>query len=188
MSAELLSWRRRPSSIVRPSVNSRFWETATWIQTKLYGKLYRNFEIFVNTAPHGAGNFKTLLLLQFSSDLSQTLWGHWLPWWNPTGCYFSWQSAKFETFVTLWKFNMGVKGKIIKCAISWKRLAVERIRRKFGTHGPMYCIYRLLFMSNSVSSVSSNSVHCAHFRCSDFQKAICPQFLSNFNQTVWEAW
>ncbi len=33
-------------------------------------------------------------LLQFSSDVSQTLWGHWLPWWN-TGYHFSWQSAKF---------------------------------------------------------------------------------------------
>ncbi len=42
---------------------------------------------------YGAGNFKTLHL-QFSSDVSQTLWGHWLPWYN-TGYYFCWQSAKF---------------------------------------------------------------------------------------------
>ncbi len=29
-------------------------------------------EIFVNTGQYGAGSFKILLLLQFSSDLSQT--------------------------------------------------------------------------------------------------------------------
>ncbi len=46
-------------------------------------------EFFLNTGPYGAGNFKTPLL-QFSSDVNQTLWGHWLPW-----CYFSWQLAKF---------------------------------------------------------------------------------------------
>ncbi len=32
-----------------------------------------HFEIFVNTEPYGAGTYKTLLLLQFSSDLGQTL-------------------------------------------------------------------------------------------------------------------
>ena len=32
-----------------------------------------HFEIFVNTEPFGAGNFKTLLLLQFSSDQGQSL-------------------------------------------------------------------------------------------------------------------
>ena len=35
-------------------------------------KIVWYFEIFVNTGPYGAGNFKTLLL-QFSSDVSQTL-------------------------------------------------------------------------------------------------------------------
>ena len=30
------------------------------------------FQIFVNTGPHGAGNFKKLLLPQFSSNLSLT--------------------------------------------------------------------------------------------------------------------
>ena len=30
----------------------------------------------------GTGNFKMLLLLQFSSNLTETLPGHWLQWWN----------------------------------------------------------------------------------------------------------
>ncbi len=30
-----------------------------------------------NTGPYGAGNLKTLLLLQFSSPISQTFWEHW---------------------------------------------------------------------------------------------------------------
>ena len=40
-------------------------------------KILWHFEIFLNAGAYGAGNFKTLLLLQFSSDGSQTLWGHW---------------------------------------------------------------------------------------------------------------
>ena len=64
-------------------------------------KILWHFEMFVNTGACGAGNFKTLLILQFSSDVSQTLWGHWLSWWN-TGYYFSCQSDKFLKFcVTL---------------------------------------------------------------------------------------
>ncbi len=35
---------------------------------------------------------------------------------------------------------MGVNGKILKCAISWKWLIVEQNGWKFGNHGPMYCI------------------------------------------------
>ena len=45
-------------------------------------KILWHFEIFLDRGPYGTGNFKMLLLLQFSSDVSQTLWGHWLPWWN----------------------------------------------------------------------------------------------------------
>ncbi len=31
------------------------------------------FTVFLNTGPYRAGNFKTLLLQQFSSDVSQTI-------------------------------------------------------------------------------------------------------------------
>ncbi len=40
-------------------------------------KILWHFEFFVKTGPYGAGNFKTLLL-QFSANFNQTLWGHWL--------------------------------------------------------------------------------------------------------------
>ncbi len=36
-------------------------------------KILWHFEIFVNTGPYGTRNFKRLFLLQFSSDVSQTL-------------------------------------------------------------------------------------------------------------------
>ena len=45
-----------------------------------------HFEIFVNAGSHGARSFK-ILLRQFSSDLSQTLLGHWLLWWNTGYCF-----------------------------------------------------------------------------------------------------
>ncbi len=52
----------------------------SWGNMKLYiywrsdkMKVLWHFEIFVSTGPYGVGNFKALLLLQFSSDLRQTL-------------------------------------------------------------------------------------------------------------------
>ncbi len=66
--------------------------------------------------PWGAGNVKMLPLLQLSSDLSQTLWGYWLPWWN-RGYYFSWNwPSFFLQNVALW-INMGVDVKMLKCAM-----------------------------------------------------------------------
>ena len=52
------------------------------------------WNFFVNTGPYGAGNFQKIFLLQCSFDVSQTLWGQWLPWWN-TGYYSSGESANF---------------------------------------------------------------------------------------------
>ncbi len=52
-----------------------------------------NSNILLTQEHMGLEIFKTLLLLQFWSDVNQTLWGYWLPWWN-TSCYFSWRSAK----------------------------------------------------------------------------------------------
>ncbi len=41
-----------------------------------------HFEFFVNSEPYGAGNFKTLFPLWFSSNFSQTSREHWLAWWS----------------------------------------------------------------------------------------------------------
>ncbi len=60
-------------------------------------------------------------------------------------------------------FNMGVNGKIIKCAISWKRPTVERKGWKFGTRCPKNSICRVLFRSGHFSSLWGHSVH--NFRC-----------------------
>ncbi len=66
-----------------------------------------HFEIFVNTSVYYRAEN---LLLQFSSDVGQTPWGHFLPWWN-TDNHFSWQWRSFQNFVALWNSNMGVNGK-----------------------------------------------------------------------------
>ncbi len=42
----------------------------------------------------------------------------------------------------LWNFNMGVDGKVLKYAISWKRLTVDQNGWKFGTCGPVKCMCR----------------------------------------------
>ena len=65
--------------------------------------------------------------------------------------------------MALLKFNIGVYGKILKCAISWKRLIVEQNGWQVGNRGLMYCMCRVLFMSDSLSSVWCHSVHRAKF-------------------------
>ncbi len=59
----------------------------------------------------------------------------------------------------LWHFNMGVDGKILKCAISWKQLIVERNGRKFTTGR----ICRIILMPECLSLVWGHSVHFAKF-------------------------
>ncbi len=44
-----------------------------FFQNFQFSNFYDFFFVFVNMGPYGSTNFKTLLLLQFSSDLSQTL-------------------------------------------------------------------------------------------------------------------
>ncbi len=44
-----------------------------FFQNFQFSNVYEFFFVFVNMGPYGSKNFKTLLLLQFSSDLSQTL-------------------------------------------------------------------------------------------------------------------
>ena len=46
----------------------------------------------------------------------------------------------------------------------------------------MYCIYRVLFMSDSLSSVWGHSVHFICFQMLRFKRLPLPQFSSSFNQ------
>ncbi len=36
------------------------------------------------------------------------------------------KSAKSYKLAALWNFNMGVNGKILKCAVSWEKLSVKQ--------------------------------------------------------------
>ncbi len=76
-------------------------------------------------------------------------------------------------------FNMGVNRKILKCARSCKRLIIEQNGWQFRTHGSMYFICRVLFVSASLSSVWGNSVHFAIFK-----RLMFPKFPFFFNQTL----
>ena len=72
--------------------------------------------------------------------------------------------------MALWNFNMEVNGKIIKCAVSWKQLALEPNGWKFGTHSPRNSTCRVLFGSDHLSSVWGDSVHFAKFPMLTFSK------------------
>ncbi len=67
-----------PSRVSRP-LGLLFSFSLTWDHINVLEicqtlKLLWHFDFFVNTGPYGSGNFKMLLLLQFWSHLSQTLW------------------------------------------------------------------------------------------------------------------
>ncbi len=128
-----------------------------------------HFEICVNTGPYGPGNFKTLLILQFSSDPIQTLWEHCLPWGN-AGYYSSWQSANFYKIYGTLKFSHWSEWKNLKCWISRKRMIVERNGQKFRTQGITVHVWRLLLMPDSLSLVWGHSVHFAKFPILQFLK------------------
>ncbi len=89
-------------------------------------QIFMIFFALVNMGPYGSKRFKTLLLLLFSSDLSQTLWRNKAV---ITECKVMdilaiCQKLKIKKIVAHWNFNMWINGKILKCAISWKRLIV----------------------------------------------------------------
>ncbi len=68
-----------------------------------------------------------------------------------------------KKIVALWNFNMGVNGKIMKCAIPWKWPTMERNGWKFGTRSLRNSLCRVLFRSGHSSSLWGHSVHFAKF-------------------------
>ena len=61
-------------------------------------------------------------------------------------------------------FNMGVDEKTPSVqSLEKKWLMAERNWWKCGTHGAMYCVCRVLFISDLFHSVWGHSVHFAHF-------------------------
>ena len=154
------------------------------LSTKLYGKHgsqeeYRpllfgdvpylkslwQFDIFVNIGPYRVKNFKTLLLLQVSSNHSHTSWGRWLSWWN-TDCYFSCQLVSCKTS------NLRVNRKIVKYVTSSNRLTVERHGWKFVSCGSWNSTCRVIswqFIEFNVGSFGA--------LCNLFQTATAPPVL-----------
>ncbi len=78
---------------------------------------------------------------------------------------------------------MGVNGKIVKCAKSWKQLIIERNCWNIGPRGARNCVCKV-----PLNSVWCHSVHFAKFPMLIFSQASIPQFSSNFNQTLWKVW
>ncbi len=85
----------------------------------------------------------------------------------------------FKNIVTLWNFNMGIKGEIVKCTMSWKPLAVERNGCKFESRIPMKCIFRTLFVWPP--QFNSGLFGAPTFWCCS-QKATVRSISSNSNQ------
>ncbi len=147
-------------------------------------KILWHFDIAVTTGPYGDGNFKMLLLLHFHpipAKFYEVIGYH-------GGIPLLGNQPSFKKKMwALWNFNMGVNGQILKCAISWKRLIREGKGWKFGTHTGRKCIYRVLFLSDSLSLIWGHSVRFAKFLMFKiFKSHLLPQFSSNFNPTLWK--
>ena len=153
-------------------------------------KILWHFEIFINTGPYGAGNFK-MLLLQFLSDVSQTLWGHILPWWNTLLLFL----GIGKVLKNLWHFEIlaWVSTGNLKCGISRKWLIIERNGRKFGTRGTTVHICKVLLMCDCLSLFWDHLVHFAKFPILRFlgllvyvsrahEIAICPSIHPSVSQ------
>ncbi len=89
---------------------------------------------------------------------------------------------KIKNCATLWNFNMGVNGKILKYIIFLKQLIVEQKGLKCGTCSPMYCICRVLFMSYSFSSIWGHPLNFAKFPAAP---TIFIPFQPNVKESMW---
>ncbi len=87
---------------------------------------------------------------------------------------------KIKNFVVLWNFNMGVNGKLLKNAISWKELTVQRNGWKSGCHCPrkgnMCGIFYVWFVE---FSLQSSAALCKISDVMIFKRLLLPQFSSN---------
>ncbi len=90
-----------------------------------------------------------------------------------------------KNYVTLWNFNLGVNGKIVKCVRSWKQLIVERNCWNIGPHGASVCT--VPFMADPLSSVWGHSVHFAEFSMLRFSQSTTPTVSIQFQASVIES-
>ncbi len=86
------------------------------------------------------GRYFKMLLLHFSFNLCQTLWGHCYHGRIPAITFLA-IGPSFKNLVGLWNFDIGVNGNSLKRAIPYKQLRVERNWQNFGTRGSRNCIY-----------------------------------------------
>ncbi len=82
---------------------------------------------------------------------------------------------------------MGVHGKILKCAMSWKWLTVERNWWKFGTCGTVLC--RVLSCPILWVQLRSFGALCKIPDVNIFKRLLLPQFFiqfqPNFRESMW---
>ena len=131
------------------------------------------------------------LPLQFSSDISQILLGHWLPWWN------TWLAITFlaigQVLKILWHFEILTWESMGKPKM-WNISKTANCRAKrtkiwdSGSYMYSASMLRVLLMPYSLSLVWGHSVHFAKFPMLRFSKhyILLQQFSSDFNQTSYK--
>ena len=127
-----------------------------------------------------------MLLLQFSSYVNQTSRRHCIGYHGGIqSVSFLCNRPSFKKFVALWNFNVGVNGKIVKCATSWKWLVVEWNGWKFGTCSPrkFTCTFWLRSFEFGLETFSAR---CKISDVKIFKRPLLPHLSSNFNQTFME--
>ena len=141
-------------------------------------KLYFQNFLLKRTGPYGAGNFNTLLLPQFSSHVSRTLWGHWAPMVKYRLLLFL-PIGQVLKILALWNFNMDVNGKPKMWNIS--KTADCRAKRMTIWDSGYYSAHTWGAFD---AFVWGHSVHFAKFH--NFRNAAPLTVSLDFNQTSYE--
>ncbi len=155
------------------------------IQATTFGNKIKN--IFYGTLnfltqDYGAGNFKrysyslNLIWAKLYEDISHHGGIH--------SITFLGNRANVTNFVVLWNFDMGNNPKIVKCAISWKWLVVERKDEILAPVVLQGAYLRYFYVWFFEFSLESFGALCKLPQVKIFKRLLLSRLSFNFNQTV----
>ena len=99
----------------------------------------------------------------------------------------NWRSRVSRSLGLLFNIIVGISGKILKCAISWKRLIIARNRWKFWARVLGRCIYDTFHVWFFEFSSGSFGALCKISDVKIFKTQLLPQVASNFSQNLMES-
>ena len=142
---------------------------------------------FFNTRPYGVLSFKTLLLPFFNQMCSKRYEG--IAYHEGIWIVMSiGNQPSFTKSMALWNYNLGIKGKIPRYGISWKKLIAEQNRRNLRLTVPGLHMLDIFPVRLLEFGLGSFGALCKISDVYIFKRLLLPQFSHSFNQTIWKAY